>query len=172
MSGSATMLDKNDVHSEATALSIFGRISLNPRTHLSTDFLNQFNEIAMILEMLTDWPEGLDDLKTWQPCGYEEHFLKSGFHDADAVIAAYQNTACRIRNRFDAQIRELDGMIKIGLKSLLKASEQGINRSVCEAGRALAIEVQDAIMRLSRIINTSTSGADQKQIDDMIADLF
>ncbi len=172
MSGCASTLDKNDSQNETVALGDYARTSLNPHTQLSTDFLNQFNEIAMILEMLTDWPEGLDDLYHWQPRGYIEHFKKSGFHDAENVIAAYQNTPCQIRTRLDAHIQELDGVIKVGLGSLFKASKLGMNESVSEAGRALAIEVQNAVMRLSRIINTSSTGTDQQKIDSLIAEQF
>ncbi len=148
------------------------RTSLNPYTHLSTDFLNQFNEIAMILEMLAEWPEGLDDLKHWQPRGYVEHFENSGFADAQDVIAAYQAAPGLIKRRLEAHIRELDVVIKLGLGYLFKVSKNGITHSVCESGHALAVEVQDAVVRLGRIINTGPSGADQQQIDDVMAALF
>lgn len=172
MIGQATQMDENKPQAEAMAPCVFVSTSLNPYTQLSSDFLNQFNEVAMILEMLAEWPEGLEDLHNWRPRGYIEHFENSGFHDADTVIEAYQNAPRRIRTRFEAHIRELDDVIKIGLDSLLRSAMTGMNLSICGAGQALAIEVHDAVMRLSRIINTSSTGADQQQIDDLIAAQF
>jgi hypothetical protein len=41
------------------------RTSINPLTHLATDFLNQFNEVAMALDMLADWPDMFEELRHW-----------------------------------------------------------------------------------------------------------
>lgn len=41
--------------------------NLDPKTLLATDYLNHFNEIVMLLEMIPDMPDILEDAKEWQP---------------------------------------------------------------------------------------------------------
>lgn len=62
---------------------------INPSTGLATDYLNHFNEAIMLLEMLTECPECLDDLRAWRSRDYCEHFRQSNFAARDLAIAAY-----------------------------------------------------------------------------------
>ena len=142
--------------------------SVNVFSGLSTDFLNQFNEVAMILEMMADWPEGLNDLRHWQPRGYIEHFEKSGFKDTDAVIGAYRAAPKLAKGRFDAQVRELDLVINAGLGYLFKVAKNNPPVSVWEAAHALSIEIQNGVASLRRMINAGPSGTNQIQIDMLI----
>ena len=38
--------------------------NVNDQTLLATDYLNHFNEVVMLLEMLPDMPEMLDEVKS------------------------------------------------------------------------------------------------------------
>ncbi|MDP6344006.1 MAG: hypothetical protein QF491_10780, partial [Alphaproteobacteria bacterium] len=57
--------------------------NVNQDTFLATDYLNHFNEIVMLLEMVPDMPEILDEAKEWQPKSYAAHFRDSGLSDAE-----------------------------------------------------------------------------------------
>jgi len=75
---------------------------INPSTGLATDYLNHFNEAIMLLEMLRECPECLDDLRTWQPRGYREHFRKSNFKARELAIAAYESADPVARDMLNA----------------------------------------------------------------------
>ena len=49
--------------------------NISEQTLLATDYLNHFNEIVMLLEMLADIPECFEDAKAWAPKSYPDHFL-------------------------------------------------------------------------------------------------
>ncbi len=49
--------------------------NVNDDTYLATDYLNHFNEIVMLLEMIPDMPDILEDAKEWRPKSYDQHFL-------------------------------------------------------------------------------------------------
>src|SRR3954447_21763145 len=66
-----------------------GLPNINPVTGLSTDYLNHFTEALMALEMAADIPECLDDLKSWRPKTYRQHFAASNFKNRTAVIDLY-----------------------------------------------------------------------------------
>ncbi|MGH6975854.1 MAG: hypothetical protein ACREED_02395, partial [Stellaceae bacterium] len=44
--------------------------NINPVTGLATDYLNHFNEAIMLLEMLSSFPDCIDDFLGWQPLSY------------------------------------------------------------------------------------------------------
>ncbi|HCR94162.1 MAG TPA: hypothetical protein DIV98_04390, partial [Oceanicaulis sp.] len=55
----------------------------------ATDYLNHFNEVVMLLEMLPDMPDFAEDVLAWEPVGYEEHFERTNYVGKETVIAAY-----------------------------------------------------------------------------------
>lgn len=63
---------------------------VHPHTGLATDYLNHYNEIVMLLELVEDMPECIEDALDWKPKSYEQHFRDSGLAIADGVIAAYR----------------------------------------------------------------------------------
>ncbi len=57
--------------------------NINEQTLLATDYLNHFNEVVMLIEMIADMPECLEDAKAWAPKSYQDHFRDSNFSDRD-----------------------------------------------------------------------------------------
>ena len=62
--------------------------NLDSETLLATDYLNHFNEIVMLLEMVPDMPEIMDEVKAWKPKAYVDHFRDSTIADRDLAIEA------------------------------------------------------------------------------------
>ena len=56
--------------------------NINEQTLLATDYLNHFNEIVMLIEMVPDMPECLDDILEWTPKSYTQHFEDSSFTES------------------------------------------------------------------------------------------
>ena len=79
--------------------------NVNDETLLATDYLNHFNEIAMILELLVDCPDCIDEAKEWRPKTYEEHFNDSGFSAKEFVIAAYTHAPACYASRSTTRFR-------------------------------------------------------------------
>jgi hypothetical protein len=63
--------------------------NINATTFLATDFLNHFNEIIMLIDLIPDMPECLEDAQSWQPKSYIKHFEDSSFSDKALAIEAY-----------------------------------------------------------------------------------
>ena len=65
--------------------------NISPDTFLATDFLNHYNEVAMLVDFLPGDEEITSEILDWQPEGYVDHFASSGFRDKDLAIEAYQS---------------------------------------------------------------------------------
>lgn len=87
---------------------------INPATGLSTDYLNHFAEVVMVLEMSSASPECLADLREWRPRTYAEHFARTRFSNRDQVIAAYRGADPMVREAIDRAADTLnDALVKI-----------------------------------------------------------
>jgi hypothetical protein len=84
--------------------------NINEATLIASDYLNHFHELVMLLKAIGSEPkEFADDLLSWHPLTYEEHFSKSGFRDKNLAIAAYRRAPPQIRARFDEAVARLHG---------------------------------------------------------------
>ena len=63
---------------------------ISAQTFLANDYLNNFNEVVMLLEMVPDMPDVLEDLKEWTPVTYRQHFEASGLSENQLAIEAYE----------------------------------------------------------------------------------
>jgi hypothetical protein len=73
-----------------------------PVTGLATDYLNHFNEIAMLVDMAGYMREALEEILAWRPRSYRDHFHITGFRDRDLAIEAYEACDPFVRAEFDA----------------------------------------------------------------------
>ena len=78
--------------------------TINRLTGLSTDYLNHFNEIVMLIEMVPDMPDMIEDCRLWHPKSYQQHFRDSGFSEKDLAIEAYDHVPNKFRTPFEATI--------------------------------------------------------------------
>lgn len=74
--------------------------NISPETGLATDYLNHFNEAAMLVSMVDDSPELARDILEWRPLGYADHFHNTCFKDRDLAVAAYQEADPELIERF------------------------------------------------------------------------
>jgi hypothetical protein len=82
-----------------------------PETGLATDYLNHFNEVAMLVDMLADMPEMADEIADWRPRSYPDHFHATGFRDKELAIAAFESADPAVLARFAAACRKTDAAI-------------------------------------------------------------
>lgn len=99
--------------------------NINEDTLLATDYLNHFNEIVMMLEMVPDIPELMEEAKNWSPKSYKEHFLQSSIADKELAVEVYDCVPVKFRAPFEATIGQADSLIASAIECLEKEFERG-----------------------------------------------
>ncbi|MBS1180478.1 MAG: hypothetical protein H6Q99_358 [Proteobacteria bacterium] len=82
--------------------------NIHPDTRLATDYLNHFNEVVMLIDMLPMMPDCAPDVVDWQPCSYVDHFRLSHFKERDLAIAAYEASEPDRRRAFEDTVARID----------------------------------------------------------------
>ena len=139
--------------------------NINAQTLLATVYLNHFNEIVMVLEMVPDFPDFLDDAKEWLPKSYVKHFQDSAFSDKDLAVAAYAHVPERFIQPFEQTIDQINRLMAITIQRL----EEVIDEDNPEKLRFVTADSSKSIRRLidfaSGIIHGSQNTMDQSDID-------
>jgi len=122
--------------------------NINESTLIASDYLNHFHELVMLLEAIgTEPKEFADDLMSWRPLTYEEHFSESGFRDKNLAIAAYRRAPPRIRARFDEAVARLhsEALTIVGEVAGQLGSGKGRLDKACEhAAQRLRVLIDEA----------------------------
>lgn len=145
------------------------RIGIDAVTGLATDFLNQFNEVAMLLDMLASDPTLIEDLEAWRARDYVAHFMASGFADRHLALEAYELSPPLTRRRFDHLCGELADILSQGLSFLRNCRAAGAEAAVVPAAQALGQEVRQQLDRLDTLIHSGRKRPAQSQVDSMFA---
>ena len=87
---------------------VLAAANINPNTRLATDYLNHFNDVVMMLELVPDMPDCAEDVIGWAPVAYDDYFRNSHFRERDLAIDAWRAADPSIRAEFDATITHLD----------------------------------------------------------------
>jgi hypothetical protein len=121
--------------------------NINESTLLASDYLNHFHELVMLFEAISSEPQSFaDDLLSWRPLTYEEHFAESGFRDKNLAIAAYRRAPPKIRARFDEAVARLHGEA-VTLVAEVAAELNGskdLNKTCENAARRLRVLIDEA----------------------------
>jgi hypothetical protein len=96
--------------------------NIHPETRLATDYLNHFNEVIMLLELVPSMPDCIEDVLGWQPATYEEHFIRSHYRDKELVLEAFAQAPVASRRRFLAVVDEMN---QIMVDTIGQLSAQG-----------------------------------------------
>ncbi len=95
--------------------------NINPTTGLATDYLNHFNEVVMLLELLGDMPDCIGDVLAWQPLSYADHFRNSNFAAKELAVRAYEASPIAARGTFDTIIAEMNSEVHSAQSELEEA---------------------------------------------------
>jgi len=122
--------------------------NINESTLLASDYLNHFHELVMLLEAISTEPQGFaDDLMSWRPLTYEEHFAESGFRDKNLAIAAYRRAPPKIRARFDGAVARLHGeavTLVAEVAGNLTSDPKVLNKTCGQAAQRLRVLIDEA----------------------------
>lgn len=132
---------------------------------LTTDYINHFGALAMLLEILPDFPEGMDDLLEWKPKSYEEHVRAITFTDPEVLLANYKALDGTVRDSFDSTVAEAN---LYGQKLIRMLNDPDLpdrmRRDLCSLGHAT---ITAFIQRMNGII----AGADSSIVAPLPYDL-
>jgi hypothetical protein len=122
--------------------------NINESTLLASDYLNHFHELVMLFEAISSEPKGFtDDLMSWRPLTYEEHFAESGFRDKNLAIAAYRRAPQKIRARFDEAVARLHGeavTLVAEVAADLTGNRKKLNKTCEKAAQRLRVLIDEA----------------------------
>lgn len=99
--------------------------NVNEQTQFATDYLNHFNEIIMLLDVLPDVRGCLEDAREWRPKSYQEHFRDSSFSDKELAVAAYDQALAKYRELFEETVGRMNELVATGLARLEEAVSGG-----------------------------------------------
>ena len=137
--------------------------NINESTLLASDYLNHFHELVMLLDAVSSEPATFaDDLLSWRPLTYEEHFSESGFRDKNLAIAAYRRAPPSIRARFDEAVARLHGEALTLVTEVATQLEQGkgLNQACESAAARLRILIDEANAIANGEVITERSNAE------------
>ena len=150
--------------------------NINESTLLASDYLNHFHELVMLLEAVSSEPEDFaDDLLSWHPLTYEEHFSESGFRDKSLAIAAYRRAPAHIRARFDEAVARLHREALSLVASVAGDLAQGKTdlTKVCEdAAARLRVLIDDANAIANGDVRSGGNDADEASGQAAVDALF
>lgn len=127
--------------------------TINSTTLLSTDYLNHYNEVIMLIDLCADMPDMLDDVKAWAPKTYAEHFEDSVFSHKDLAVAAYEHAPDEYRVPFDETVAALNAMVAEETRAVEAALAGGDRDAARLVVQAASRRLQGGVDRASGIIN-------------------
>jgi hypothetical protein len=119
--------------------------NIHEETLLATDYLNHFNEIIMLLDMIPGMPECLEDAKAWEPKTYVGY-----------------------RRPFESVIAHINDLAAEGVAEVAKALETGEQGRIEETVATISRNLQKFIDVASAIIHGDARTMDQAEIDSII----
>jgi hypothetical protein len=127
--------------------------TINNLTLLSTDYCNHLGEVVMMISITADMPELIDDVKSWQPKSYEDHFDGSGLSISSLAIQCYQASEAKFREPFDREVQAFDALVASGCAELVKATETNDAEFIAFSANGLSKDLQEIIDRIAAIAN-------------------
>lgn len=143
--------------------------NIDPRSLLSTDYFNHFNEVVMMFGMVGDMPEILDEIDSWDFKTYREHFMESGLGFAPLAIECYEASPPEMRERFEKIATQMSMLIVETRLRLRQILEQGEIDKFKDIAQLHSMQLQGMIDDGGAIVHGYSASMDQSRIDDMFA---
>lgn len=142
--------------------------NINPETLLATDYLNHFNEVIMLLEMVPDMPDILEDCKEWRPKSYQDHFRDSSFSDKNLAIEAYEHAPAQYKIPFEETLEQMNFIAVQSIERVDRALNDGEEDVAGERARTASRNLQKLMDVASSIIHGAQKTMGQSEIDAML----
>jgi len=143
--------------------------NINSQSLLATDYLNHFNEVAMIVEMLPDMPDFIEDVKSWSPKSYKEHFHDSSFSDKELAIDAYDCVPTPYLVAFEGAIFRAVKTIQESIGQLETAISTADRDRIQIASSELSAKLEALMSTMRSIVNGELGTLAQGEIDQLLS---
>jgi len=141
--------------------------NIDPRSFLSTDYFNHFNEVIMLLSMLPDAPDLLDEIDKWQYKTYREHFQESSLGFAPLAIEVYDYSPIEMRERFDKITVQMSMLVVETRLRLRRLLEEGEREKFNDLALQSSLQLQGMIDDGGSIVHGHGAAVDQAAVDKM-----
>ncbi|WP_210206821.1 hypothetical protein [Rhodoplanes serenus] len=139
-----------ELRAQAQDPAVLAAANINPITRLATDYLNHYNEVVMLLEMLESCPEFVPDIVGWEPRAYDEYFVRSHFKDRDLALVAWEYADPAARMELERLADHMNAILAATLDALrLELSPRACGQLGCEASNWL----KPLVARAGSVIN-------------------
>lgn len=142
--------------------------NINPETGLATDYLNHFNEVVMLMEMLPDMPDCAEDVLDWAPADYCTHFENSAFKDKELAVLAYAAAPQAVRAHLETLILQIDSEV-LSAQDVLR--EDTTAETCARVARLATEEIKPLIAAASGAIHGRVDGEDSFADETAQADI-
>jgi hypothetical protein len=142
--------------------------NINERSLLATDYLNHFNEIVMVLDLIPDLPDCIEEARAWAPKGYKDHFRDSTFSDRDLAIEAYDHAPPEYRELFEDTVERMNQLIERALDRIDDALATGDRDFVALSTSSASRKLQTLMDIVSAVINGEKTTMGQDEIDEIM----
>lgn len=149
--------------------------NINETTLLTSDYINHFAGIVMLIEMLPQDPDGLAEaVLAFEPLDYLSHLERSGFRDRAMAARAYDYAPAPVREAFERSISAIsaDILALIGrIRVCLASGRPDCLGPICAtATPALLHRITDAAAIANGFSGGSGERSHQPAIDAMMAE--
>lgn len=132
--------------------------NINKTSMLTTDYLNHFSGVLMLLEMLPTDPDGLaEDVLSWAPMSYEEHFEVTGFPDSELAVKAYEHAPLDVRAAFDSLIDEMNDRFVAVLDEVRSSVQEKRPEELSQFCQDVTPQLHEMISKAATIVNDGLS---------------
>lgn len=139
-----------DVAERAAAL-------VNPASGLANDYLDIFNEIVMMIDLLPQMPDLADDIGAWTPVTYRAYFVHSTLAGRERALHAYDRLDPQFRKAFERCAYDLSRAARAACDIVLDATARR-ERSGGYLVTICAAQADSLRARLSRMTDMVNSG--------------
>ncbi len=149
--------------------------NINPKTGLATDYLNHFNEVVMLLEMMPAMPDVAADVLEWTPADYETHFENSSFSDKQLAVLAFHAAPAKLRDKLLSVVSEINAAVQASQDQIRGAADP--SEIAMQLAETATNEIKPLISMASGVIHGHIGGkaivhegeGAQAEIDAMFA---
>lgn len=135
--------------------------NINPVTGLATDYLNHFNNVVMLLELIGDMPEMAGEILDWQPVSYPDYFANSHFREKDLAVRAYHAAKPEYRGAFDGIVAALDASMAEA-KMMLALCDPPTDEIAVRIGLLVGERMKPLVSEAGGIVNGRISAVQSK----------
>jgi len=138
--------------------------NINAKTGLSTDYLNHFNEMVMLVELYPSAADLKDEILDWKLLGYREHFETSGFRAKALALLAYDLAAPALKKNLDVIVAELDTVLLLAQNAIAAENFHGeANLMLQESTEAVEMLIARASALINGLAEPEEASADDAQ---------